>query len=39
MNEMMQCCYCYVTIILKLEEFRSSGDIIQEGVFAAYEIV
>jgi len=33
MNEMMQYWYCYVTIILKLEEFKSSGDIIQEGVF------
>jgi len=30
--EMMQYWYCYVTIILKLEEFKSSGDIIQEGV-------
>jgi len=29
MNEMMQYWYCYVTIILKLEEFKSSGDIIQ----------
>jgi len=33
MNEMMQYWYCYVTIILKLEEFKSSRDIIQEGVF------
>jgi len=33
MNEMMQYLYCYLTMILKLAEFKSSGDIIQEGVF------
>jgi len=32
MNEIMLNWYCYVTIILKLEEFKSSGDIFQEGV-------
>jgi len=33
MNEMMQCWYCSVTTILNLEKFKSSGDIIQEGIF------
>jgi len=33
MNKMMQYWYCYITIILKSEEFKSSGDTIQEGAF------